>query len=465
MIGAPLILWPPLYPLVLAAISKLTTWSTFQAAWYLNVLLYAVNIWLAGWLLYLIFRRHAWPAAVGALIVVLSRSTLRIHANVASEPLFETLMLLFFLTAGSYLQAASPKSVWAMCILAGLASLQRYLGVVLIGVGLVVVLRKEGVAGLQWRMVPLLASIAPLAAWIAAHNYPVSGTPFGPRELGAMLPLENISLSLTKIMWWFVPRLSYLDWLLLRPWIPLACLVAFLVIINRAPAWRAWLEALSGDYVWPAVLFAVLYFFLLAFTVVTADHLDLTSDRYYTVILPVVLAVLFISLDTLVLNHIRLDNKHTVYGLAAVTVLWFAYPVYSLQAYLREALVRGEPTNYNIANSANFRELSVVRAAQPILDKDPDAPVYSNYLNIVWFIYHHRVEVLPFEDASLPREQRLVALRQNYPDWPQDSGYIIWFTPNQYHHIVAPDELATIANLQLLFQDKTGQIYALRPTH
>ena len=51
------------------------------------------------------------------------------------------------------------------------------------------------------------------------------------------------------------------------------------------------------------MLFAFVYFLLLAFTVVTADHLDLTSDRYYIILLPVVLALIGISLDTLVLSH------------------------------------------------------------------------------------------------------------------------------------------------------------------
>ena len=55
MIGAPFILWPPLYPLLLAGLSLITKWNTFQAAWYLNVVLFAVNIWLSGWLLYYIF--------------------------------------------------------------------------------------------------------------------------------------------------------------------------------------------------------------------------------------------------------------------------------------------------------------------------------------------------------------------------------------------------------------------------
>jgi hypothetical protein len=459
MTGAPFILWPPLYPLILASLSLLTRWSTFQAAWFLNVFLYVLNIGLSGWWLYSIFREEAVYAVIGALIVLLSRSTLRIYANVASEPLFATFMLVFFLAAARYLREAGRRALWIMFIMAGLATLQRYLGLALIGVGALVVLSKEGRHGL-WRVLTLaLVSILPISAWAVFHNEPVSGTLLGPRDLGAMLPLENISLSLTKILWWFIPRLSFLDPLLLQPGILVLSLVVLLIAINRKADWLHWIRACESIAVWPAIVFSVVYFFLLAFTVVTADHLDLTSDRYYVVILPVVLAVLFVTLDQLIITHVHLNRRAVTNGVMALALLWFAYPLYSLQAYIRQALVQGEPTNYNIANSAQFREMSVVKAAEPILEHDPSALIYSNYVNIVWFIFRHPVETLPFEDASLPREQRISALKQSYPNWPRESGYIIWFTPNQYHHIAAPDELATVANLRLIYQDKTGQIY------
>lgn len=461
MVGAPLILWPPLYPLLLAAISWVTKWTTFQSAWYLNVVLYVANVWLAGWLLYQVFRSRLSYAVIGALIILASRSTLRIHANVASEPLFETLLLVFFLVTARYLRMGSRRDLWAMCVLAALASLQRYLGVVLIPVILGVLYLKAGPGGLLRGVLPIFTAVLPLALWVALHNYGVSGTLFGPRELGTMLPFENIELSLTKIIWWFVPRVTYLDWIVLRPWLPLALLAALLIGINRRQAWAGWLRELAGEHLWPGLLFSVLYFLLLAFTVVTADHLDLTSDRYYVVILPFVVGFIFVTFDTLILPHLGPSRPLVKYVMLGVAVVWFAYPLYSMQAYLREALVRGEPTNYNIANSQNFRELSLVKAAEPILARDPKALVYSNYLNIVWFIFHHPVEVLPFENAALPREQRLIALRENYPNWPEKAGYIVWFTPNQYHHIVAPDELLTIADLKLLYSDKTGQIYAV----
>jgi hypothetical protein len=459
MLGGPFILWPPLYPLVLAGLSLITKWDTFRSAWYLNVFLYSLNIWLSGCLLFATFKGKPIYAIVGALIILLSRSTLRIYANVASEPLFATLMLLFFFAAARFLKDGSGSALWLMFLAAGLATLQRYLGIVLIGVGGLVVVYKTGLRGIWQSLFPFLLSIMPVGIWLIFHNYPVSGTLFGPRDLGAMLPLENINLSITKIFWWFIPRISFLDPLLLSSWLLLIVLTLILLLINKNKDWLNWLTSLSNRYIWPALLFSVIYFFLLAFTVVTADHRDLTSDRYYVVILPVVLVFIFITLDILILKHINFNNKIASYGITALVLLWFVYPTYSIQGYIRQALVQGEPTNYNIANSAQFREMSVVKAAQPILNKDPAAIIYSNYSNIVWFLYRHPVEILPFEDASLTRNERLTALKKNYPAWPRHDGYIIWFTPNQYHHIVAPDELSTIANLTLLYKDKTGEIY------
>jgi len=460
--GDPFVLWPPLYPLVMAGLSLLTKWSVFQSAWYLNVALYALNIWLSGWLLYLIFKERPVYAWVGALVILLSRSTLRIYANVASEPLFVIFMLIFFLAAAQYLQDNSRRSLWMMFVMAGLATFQRYLGIVFFGVGGLVVLYKENWRGV-WRSIPpVLISILPISIWALFHNIPISGAPFGPRAFGDMFPLENISLALTKILWWFIPRLPVLEPVLLRPWIIFVPILLFLLAINKKDNWLDWFRSIRNVYLWPALIFSIVYFLALAFTVITADHLDLTSDRYYVIILPVVLALLFITLEKLVFSHVNFNNRGAWYAVAVLAGLWFIYPLYAMQGYLRLALVQGEPSNYNIANSAYFREMGVVKAAQTILDANPSAALYSNYLNIVWFIYQRPVTTLPFVDAGLPRDRQIASLPVNYPDWPAQSGYIIWFKPNQYHHIAAPDELAEIARLKLLYQDNTGEIYYIQ---
>ena len=47
--GKPLTWWPPLYPYLIFGLSLLTNADSFVAAWYLNVVLYVLNIRLAGW--------------------------------------------------------------------------------------------------------------------------------------------------------------------------------------------------------------------------------------------------------------------------------------------------------------------------------------------------------------------------------------------------------------------------------
>jgi hypothetical protein len=465
MVGSPFVLWPPLYPVLLAGLALLTGLGTFHAAWYLNVLLYGINLWLAGWWLYVTFRRRLFHAVAGSLIVLFSRSLLRIHANVASEPLFETLLFVFLLSSAAHLQTGTRRSLWTMCLAAGLATLQRYLGIVLLGVAIIVMYRRAGFRALRYGALPWILASAPIVAWIVLHNYPISDSPFGPRELGAMLPIQNIGLSLTKVLWWFLPRWGPLDWLILRPWVPLGLAAVTLVLLNTRKDWVAWIGVLGSDAFWPGLLFSLVYFLLLAFTVVTADHLDLTSDRYYVVLLPIVVALGFSILDSLALPHWSVSSPRTQWAMATALVVWSIYPVYAVQSYLRQARVQGEPTNYNIANSAQFREMSVVKAAEVILARDPDAVVYSNYVNIVWFIFGHPVRPLPFEDQGLSHSERLEHLKRTIPDWPGLPGYIIWFTPNQYHHIVAPDELMSIAHLDLLFQDETGQIFAVNKSH
>ena len=260
MVGTPFVLWPPLYPLLLAGLSALTTLDTFRVAWFLNVVLYGVNIWLAGCWLHSVFRDNTFYAAAGALIVLFSRSMLRIHANVASEPLFETLVFACLLASTAYLRDGSSRNLWLMFAAAGLAALQRYLGVSLLGVAAVVVLRREGVRGSVRGGLPLLCAAGPIAVWALLHNFPISGTPFGPRELGAMLPLQNIGLSLTKILWWFVPRWGILDWVVLRPWLPLAAISVLLLAINTRPAWLAWFKApLCSDAVAGTSVFGGLF--------------------------------------------------------------------------------------------------------------------------------------------------------------------------------------------------------------
>ena len=462
--GAPYVLWPPLYPLLLAGLSMLSRLDVFHVAWYLNVLLFPLNIWLWGIFFERVFPERLIYGVLASAVALLSSSMIRIYANVASDPLFVTLMILFFLAAADYKGKIPGGSPWSMFLWAGLAMLQRYLGVVLFGVAGLVVLFRDGWRGILRLILPASLSALPLVGWLLLHNYLGYHTFFGPRSYGEMWPLENISLSLTKVLHWFLPYAPGLKPLLVRPWmilLPLVAVVLLLSLKNRG-GWRDWGKALAGPSVWPALCFSFVYYLLLAFTVNTIDHRDLTSDRYYIILLPIIAMFALITWEHLIAPVVNL-SKALRAGTAAILALWFLYPLYDLQEYLSLALENGEPSNYNIYNSSYFTEMEVVKEGRALVQAHPQDTFYSNYVNLLWFQYKRPIHVLLPVDNELSQPERLAILRQKYPGWPGDEGgYIIWFTPNEYKYLASPDDLSQIAHLELIYRDDNGEIYRIQ---
>jgi len=458
--GGPLVYWPPLYPLVLAGISWLTGWDVFISGWYLNVLLVAVNVFLAGMLVYAALRDRPLYAYLGVLFLLVSESAVRIHANVSSDPLYITFSLAFLLAASRYLEKKSAGALWGMIVCAALATLQRWLGASLVAMGGLVILVahwKDWRTVLQdWAVISL--SLVPAASWIYFHNIRGYGTFWG-NDSPPLDPWVNFEYSLTKIMHWFLPYHPRLDPILYNPLIVLGVVVLILVLIARRQAWVDWWRTLRQPYVLPVVFFLPLSLVGMALTVVTRDHLDPYSDRYYVGFLASVIVLLFITLDTLVLTRLRLDMNKSRAALAGLFGIWLlAYPTYSMYKYVSASMANGEASNYNYYNNRAFNENPAIPVIKKLAAEQPQAYFYSNYADGIWFYTRRSAPLMPRSGIEMdPAEIETV-----YAVCPGDKpGYILWFLPNEFKHVVPPDLLAEIADVQLIFTSEQGMIYSV----
>lgn len=453
--GAPLLSWPPLYPMLLAALSLLSGLDVFIAGWYFNVLLLGLNVFLSGVIFYRVFRTRLFYAYLASLFVFLSISSLRIHANISSDPFYLTLTLAFLIVVDGYIRERSYRSFAWMVLISVLAPLHRYVGLAIATTaGIVILIENRRAIRTFLRDAFLLGtlSVIPIAWWLIVHNVIWHGSLWGlssqPVDVG-----ENISLAFTKMLHWFVPYFSFLMPVLMRPWIPLGLLAVGLFWVNR-DRWhngRAWLRALGEPAVYPSMIYAVVYFLALAFTVVTADHRDLFSDRYYVILLVPLTLFLLLTFDTLVLPHIRLSWQGVQAALVVLFMLWSVYPGYAAAEYLRESRKQGESSGANMYNNSVYHEMPIVAEMQRIRKEHPQATFYSNYVDAVWFHTRQPVSLLPFaeENASV-----------KYAGWPYDRpGYIIWFEPNEYKHYLSPEMIAQFADVRLVYEAKGGKIY------
>ena len=459
--AGPLVFWPPLYPALLAGMSLITGWDVFVSGWYLNVLVMVLNIFLAGTLIYEAFHDKILYAYFGGLFVLVSESAVRIHANISSDPLYITFSLIFLLAANRYLEKKSRAALWVMILSAALATLQRWLGAGLIAMGGLMVLVAHW---REWRLLlrdgSLMGlSVLPIGVWIYFHNILRFNTFWG-NDAPILDPWMNFEFSLTKIMHWFLPYHPRLEGLLFNPLLVLGAILLILIIINRKANWVLWWRSLWRPNVFPVAFILPFSLVGLALTIVTRDHLDPYSDRYYVGFLASVIVLLFISLDILILQRVRFKENVLQIGLSLLFGAWILiYPTFSLYKYISASLADGEASNYNYYNNRAFNENPAIPVIKDLVAENPEAYLYSNYADGIWF-YTRRTSLL------MPRsgiDMNLAEISERYSGWPGDKpGYILWFLPNEFKHVVPPEILAEISDVQLVFSSGQGRIYSVQ---
>ncbi|MBK9928065.1 MAG: hypothetical protein IPP66_22575 [Anaerolineales bacterium] len=461
LFGKPLVYWPPLYSILLAGLGVITHEDVFIGGWYLNVALYGLNIFFSGVLLYRIFRTRLLYAVIGSLLTLLSISSFRIHVNIASDPLYIAFSLLFLIATCQYADTRSSNSLLAMVIFSALATLQRYVGITLIVVGVSLIARQNWG---NWRKTFLdslkfsILSSLPIAAWIFWHNYlkygAIAGNPYN-----TFLPSENVRASLIKIIRWFIPFQLLPDFLVTYPWVLLIGLVLVLLLINKIKDWKTWWDAIYSPYILPIIMYFIVSFIGLTYTVATFDHKDIESDRYYITILLPVLIMIFITWEQLIFPHIKLKPQVVDKILFVLFMIWSIYPLHGFQEFISESRQINGVTSYNTINSHDLRNSETLKQLNSLLSKDDTVALYSNDPLSVWFYTHHDAFLLPkLHKETTPND----AEAKKLASWPPQAGYVIWIKPDTFKETSTPDELSQIAKLELLYTNPDGEIYFIR---
>jgi hypothetical protein len=355
----------------------------------------------------------------------------------------------------------SAGSLWVMILCAALATLQRWLGASLIAMGGLVILVARWK---QWWLflrdgLLMGLSVVPTGAWIYFHNIRRYGTFWG-NDSPPLDPWINFEFSLTKIMHWFLPYNPRLDFILYNPLIVLGLIALVLIFIAKRSAWSAWWQTLWKPNIFPVVFFLPLSLVGIALVIVTGDHQDPYSDRYYVGFLASVIVLLFVTLDTLVIPGLRVDKEKGRKFFASLFGLWLLmYPTFSMVKYISASMVEGEISNYNYYNRRVYNENPAIPMFNELIAEHPDATFYSNYSDGMWFHTRHATILMPRTSPKMD----MVEIRKNYSGWPGDKpGYILWFLPNEYKHVVPPRLLTEIAEVQLVFASEHGRIYSVQ---
>jgi len=224
--NAPVTHFPPGYPSLLAFIGYSTGIDPLRGARALNIVLFGLNIALAGWLGW----RMTGAREAGLLVstaALLSPALLEVHSRAMSEPLYIFFTLLSFLVFDAYLAREQDNKqrtsfsiilLLLLGVLLGWAYLARYAALSLLAAILAGLLILPG----SWRArihsagLLLLGALPWILGWTLRNR--VVGGSFTNRTPGwHPISLENWELGVATLAEFFVPFKGIRNWLLAVP--------------------------------------------------------------------------------------------------------------------------------------------------------------------------------------------------------------------------------------------------------
>ena len=422
--GKPLVGWPPLFPLLLAAFGWVGI-EPLEAGRLINATAFGLTILAAGcWLRSNLRSRLLVLAATATLAASLPLS--RWASHFMTDSLFVLLTLLALIQLATFLNRKTATPLWWAAVFTALTALTRYAGVVLIGTGVLVLLVRRApplAARLKHAIVFGAISSMPLAG-VLTYNWAVSGTLTGRRKASGQSLSDGLSRAADVFREWAIPPnapdgFGYLLWMAAG----LVVLAAGAVVVWSGRSLGMDEQTFGLGPALPFGVFAIAYLVLIVAIVPLVIPVEFPIRYLLPMYVPLLVAGVFL-LDRLLCIEAAgwmAAGRYIVASLAVLTIL--AHIGFSARENLRltaQAWRVGYEENWmcNTARWQHSKLLSYLR------DNRIEGRIYSNNRDLAWFANR---------TAAPGKHQEIL----NGMGWTQiEAGaHIVWFERGYRPHL------------------------------
>ena len=424
-LGDPLVWWPPLFPLLLAALGWVGI-DPLEAGRWINAAAFGLTILAAGcWLRSNL--RSQWLALVATAIITASLPLSDIASYLLTDALFVLFTLLALMQLATFLNRKTAAPLWWAAVCTALAALTRYPGVVLIGTGVLVLLVRRApplAARLKDAVVFGAVSSLPLAG-VLTHNWAISGTLTGPRSESGHSLFDSLSQAADVFRAWVMPY-DAVEWFAYLLWWATGLVV---VAAGAVVVWSGRSIGMDGKSasfglgpVLPFGVFAVAYLVFVVVVVPLVTPSEFPARYLLPVYVPLLLAAVLL-LDRFLSSKAAGWVGAVRYGLASLVVLGaLAHIGFSARENLRrtaQAYGAGYQGNFYAAYWQQSETLNYIR------NHHIEGRIYSNHGPLAWLGDRTAApgKYQPVRAVGLSR------LARQMMQWTKDGigAHIVWF--------------------------------------
>ena len=461
----PLTWHPPLYPSLLSLIDTLFGLDPVDGARLLGAASFGLIVLLSGQL----FRCYlATPslAIIGQAAVLLSPVLFRVSTYAWTEPLLIAWTLLFVLVLKDYLRKRSVGILLLLAIVAGLASLTRYIGLACAVAGVTAILLVLR-CSLRSRLFHLflfgIVCAAPLGAW-GVRNYLVAQELLGDYGPSRYNLIHNLYFASIEVFSWFFPVDFLAEKLpFTRVHFVLGATVGYLAGAACSPrkVWKRAKETLH--HIAPVYLFVGAYTALLV-TASTLWALDPISLRFMSpVYVPVVLLILSYIDQSLAVSEPQFSMRILGHSLrlrvanlvAVILVICLIFPSLRVAGEANQLMRYGH--DYMDVSWRTSETVSFLR--DQLLSQDDVESVFSNDPEAIYIHTGYSVHSSPEAKRYSSGEQRR-SVSTIAGDWPGvQSALLVWFDNTDRPYLFDVNELRQVADFSEVASLEDGMVY------
>jgi hypothetical protein len=451
--GSPTVMWPPLYPALLALTGGISGIDPARVAQVLNALVFGLIVYVGGVLTHKHISYTSLFAFLGTLALLSSSTLFDVSVMAWTEPIFILWVLLSLILIDTYLVKRDIPSLTLLSTAISLASLTRYLGVTLILWGGLIILLFS-LNSLKNKIIHLalftIIAALPLGLWLF-RNYAISGTLFGDRASSTFTLSQNISLMFNSLMDWYVPtKFIGRSYILLITGLG----AGFLTGISLITHWQSWKAKLR--HASPIILFVVIYAgFLLITTTVSAN--DQIGSRLLSPVFVPLTLLLLIFILSLAETYTKRLSKNILNSILLLSLgIWLIYPIRST---IRSA-IRLFPSGQGYASKAWLGSETVQYLLQhPVLTSG--CSFYTNDPRAAYYLAHLATDRSPAKTRynSTDVVSEISSLRGSWP--VKNNACLVWFEVITRPWLFTVPELQNVANFGLIAKLDDGVIYTI----
>lgn len=455
--GGPITLWPPLYPALMALFMRLFNADVLVVARFINVILTVLVVLLTG-----LYARQlkiaAIPSLAAAAMVAWAFPLVATRVMAWTEPLFIFLILLALIALNHYVAHQSRNALILFAVVAALSAITRYIGVIMIPIGVIVVLafsKRNWPARLIEALVLALITSIPLAL-VLTRNWLVSGSLMGPRHPPTITLAHNLGQTAKVTAGWFLPSsLSDVGFVVLVGvlLIELIGVAIFLELPKRRETQGSVLRLFV-----PTILFIVGYVTFLLYST-TTTNLNAIDDRYLLPIFIPLMIVVFGSLSVILeILQSKVSAPTLNFAAALLFLLLLAWPLRVTLLSMQTWRDNGE--GFTAAVWSRNETLQYLRDNPSVL---ADRLIYSNYPHAVFAQFRLTSQTIPYH-YYVGSTQVLREAHQLKGVWPAGEAVIVWFNWGDWQtFLFRPEELSTISNMSEIAVTGDGSIWQASP--